>query len=856
MPSVESAQFFAGLNRKIGQVFLQKTFLTSTFKPSPNEWVKYSDLIFGCLNICQKLAKRVLTMSRSFKLKEKRWHSTIETEILEEWTKTKLYAFDRTTTQPIFSIDTPPPYLSGPWHVGNAIHYAQIDMIARTKRMEGFAIIFPMGLDRNGLPIEVQVEKQYKISMHDIPRQKFLNMCAEFLDRNEKLIVDLAKRLGLSCNSFKHDEIYRTDSPEYRAVTQKTFIELYKKNLIFIDDRPNNWCPICGTTIADAEVEYEDIETILTTIRFTVAQTGEALPIATTRPELIGACDAVLINPNDERYKHLHNKTAITPLYNKEVKIIPHHEARIEFGTGVLMVCSYGDYSDVRLFRELQLKPIKILGADGKLTKAAGPYANMTITEARQAILKDLNSNNLIIKQETIQHRTPTCWRSRNPVEFIAMPEYYLKQTPFIDDLLAITNQITFFPKQHRQILIDWLNSISRDWPISRRRFYGTEIPLWYCKKCGETIVPPPGPYYRPWCEPPPIEKCPQCENSKEFEGETRTLDTWMDSSLSPLIAIYYNKDEEIFERAFPCSIRTQAKDIVRTWLYYTLLRIYQLFKAPAFKYIWIMGHGVDEFGEAMHKSRGNVIDPNPLIEKYGSDAFRLWGSLEASLGSDIRFSEGRLIGAHRFLTKLWNIARFISGFPQIEVTSIELQPADSWILSELNKLIHRAQKGYKILDFNIPAREIRTFTWDLFANHYIELVKGRAYSKEDTPKRNAAWFTLHKVLHSILKLLAPICPFITEKIHRTVYSPSTSIHHDTFPKIAKDWEKDHPTEQLLQFNTTIWKYKKDKDLSLRNSLKLVSAPKILKPYAEDLKLMHRIETLNCTTKDKTQIKA
>lgn len=793
-------------------------------------------------------------MEKPTKLKEKRWNSKIEEEILELWTKEQLYAFQQDTKNPIFSIDIPPPYLSGPWHIGGAIHYAQIDMIARTKRMEGFEIIFPMGLDRNGLPIEVQVEKTYNISMHDIPRQKFLDMCAEFLDRNEKLIVAMAKRLGLSCNSFKHDEMYRTDSPDYRAVTQQTFIELYNKNLIYIDDRPNNWCSECGTTIADAEVEYKDIETTLSTLKFTIEETGEELPIATTRPELLSACAAVLVNPKDERYQHLHNKTAITPLYEKRVPIIPHNEARIEFGTGVVMVCSYGDYTDVRLFRELQLKPINALGPDGKMTKITGSYKNMTIKEARKAILTDLKKNNLIIKQETTTHRTPTCWRSRNPIEFVAMPEYYLKQTPFIDAIHGITNQITFFPIMNKQILIDWLNSVTRDWPISRRRYYGTEIPLWYCKKCNETIVPPPGPYYQPWKTPPPVKKCPKCGASDGFEGETRTMDTWMDSSISPLITIFYTKNEELFQRLFPTSIRPQGKDIVRTWLYYTLLRVYQLFKAPAFKYVWISGMGLDEHGERMSKSRGNIIDPNPMFDQYGTDALRLWGALEASLGSDFRFSEGRLAGAHRFLTKLWNISRFISGFPQIKVNQTKLHPADHWILSELNNLIHRARAGYDKLDFIIPARELRTFTWELFANHYLELVKGRAYSKQDETGRKAAWYTLHTTLHAILKLLAPICPFITEKIHRTLYDHDKSIHKQLFPEPIANITQNHPTETLIQFNANLWKYKKDNKISLRAAIQKASAPKILEPYAEDLKLMHNIKALKFTTKGNTKI--
>jgi valyl-tRNA synthetase len=798
--------------------------------------------------------KKLEKMGHEMLLKEKRWKPQIEEEILELWTKEQLYAFTKDTKKPIFSVDTPPPYLSGPWHVGGSIHYAQIDMIARTKRMEGNEVLFPMGLDRNGLPIEVQVEKAYKKSMHEIPRQRFLELCANFLDRNEAIVLTQAQRLGLSCNSFKDDEVYRTDSPEYRAVTQRTFIELFNNGLIYIDDRPNNWCPECGTTIADAEVEYKDIETTLSTLKFTVEETQEVLPIATTRPELLSACAAVLVNPDDERYTHLHGKTARTPLYNKTVPIIPHHEARIEFGTGVVMVCSYGDYTDVRLFRELQLEPINALGHDGKLTGVTGPYKGLTVTEGRKAILKDLRAKDLVMKEETTMHRTPTCWRTRNPIEFIAMPEYYLKQLPYVDDLRIIIDQMTFLPPKNKQILVDWINSISRDWPISRRRYYGTEVPLWYCKQCNAIILPPPGPYYQPWKSPPPIDRCPKCGATKQFEGETRTLDTWMDSSISGLITIFYTKDDEFFQAHFPPSIRPQGKDIVRTWLYYSILRTYQLFQAPAFHYVWISGHGLDEKGEAMSKSRGNTIDPNPLIDKYGADAFRLWGALEASLGSDFRFNEGRLTGAHRFLTKLWNISRFISGFPQATDKNIDLQPADHWILSELNQLIQKAKKGYTKLDFIIPSRELRTFTWDLFASHYLELVKGRAYSEKSEAGRAAAWYTLHKVLNAILKLLAPICPYITDKIHRELYDKKTSIHKHQFPEPLKGISKEHPTATLTQFNADVWKHKKDHKMSLRDTLTTVTASNLLKPYSEDLKRMHNIQALKFHAKDNTQI--
>ena len=791
------------------------------------------------------------------RLKEKRWKPEVEEEIIKLWEKEQTYKFNEKTKKPIYSVDTPPPYASGKWHIGGAVHYSQIDMIARYRRMQGYEVLFPFGVDRNGLPIEVQVEKQYNIRMRETPREKFIKLCKELLDKYEGEIVSLAKRLGLSCNSFKSEDIYRTDSPEYRKITQETFIQLWKKGLVYEANRPNNWCPVCHTTIADAEVEYKEEEAFLNYIKFKVKETGEDLLIATTRPELLCACRCVIVHPEDERYRHLHGKTAIVPIYNTEVPIIPHKEANPEFGTGAVMVCSYGDYGDVRLFRELKLKPTIAINADGKMTEAAGKYAGLTVQEAREQIIKDLKEQDLLIKQEKIVHRTPICWRSKDPIEFIAMPEYYLKQVEFLEDLLKIIDKIKFYPPHHKQLLINWINSVTTDWPISRRRYYGTEIPLWYCKECGKPITPPPGKYYQPWRENPPINQCPHCGSTKGFKGETRTFDTWFDSGISQLVILKYKKDPEFFKKAFPCSIRPQGKDIVRTWLYYSILRTYHLLKSPAFKEIWISGMVVDEKGEAMSKSKGNIVMPEPLIKKYGVDAIRLWGSMEAGLGSDIRFSEQRVGGAYKFLVKLWNIARFISTFPEPEKTP-ELTATDQWILGELNKLIREAKEGYEKLDFQAPATKTRSFTWEIFASHYIELVKSRAYNREGKfpeEEQQAAWHTLHTVLKTILKLLAPITPFITEKIYRELYSPNKSIHLEKFPQLDPEWETPltEITPILTAVNSAIWKYKKDHGKALRTPISEAWIPQELKPLEKDLKEMHQIQNLNYGTPKQPQ---
>ena len=771
------------------------------------------------------------------KIKEKRWIPNLEENLQKEWKKEKLYVFNVNIKKKIFSIDTPPPYVSGrPWHVGAAAHYSQIDMIARTARMMGYEVYFPIGIDRNGLPVEIYTEKKHGISIHETPREEFIELCKHSLDELEAEMIEILKLMGLSCD---FDNYYRTDSEEYRALTQATFIELWNKGLIYEATRPNNYCPVCKTTIADAEVEYKDLPAELVYIKFKLKEENREIVIATTRPELLCSCACVIFNPEDERYKDLEGKHAIVPIYGREVPIMAHPYAKMEFGSGLVMICSYGDYSDVRLFRELKLKEIIAITPEGKMSENAGKYAGLTVEEARRKITEDLEKMGLIEKKEKIMHRTPICYRSKNPIEIIPMKEFYLKQLDFIDEIRKIALKLKFHPEMHRQILLNWIDSITIDWPISRRRYYGTEIPIWYCKDCGKPCLPEPGRYYKPWKEDPPFKECPHCGSTKGFKGEVRTFDTWMDSSISPLFISRYKKDEKFFKKVFPVTLRPQAKDIVRTWLYYTLLRCYQLTKKPAFERAWIMGYGVDEKGERMSKSKGNVVDPLPILKKYGGDIFRFWNASEASLGYDFRYSDEKIEASAKFLTKLWNIARFISMFPQPK--EAKLTETDKWILSELSQLIKKCLKGYEDFNFFIPANAIREFTWNLFASHYIEMVKSRAYGEGfEKEEQEAAWYTLHLVLRNLLKLFAPIAPHITDYIWRKLYG-NESIHKEKFPKPQWNFGLEKFTDSLVAFNEEVWKLKKERGMSLKDEIEK-EIPEDLKLFEKDLKKMHNIK--------------
>ena len=794
------------------------------------------------------------------KLTEKSWDKKFEKEIYEAWKRSRKYKFDEKSDKPIYSIDTPPPYVNTPVHIGQATTYVLMDFFARFRRMLGYNVLFPFGLDRNGLPIEIAAEKRFNVKLHELPREEALKLCEKILAESSEKTAETFLKLGISFNSWEFgDEIgdaYMTDSPSYRALTQATFIELWNKGLIYEDKKITNYCPGCRTTIADSEIAYDERETTFNEIIFRVKETGEEIIIGTTRPELICSCGMVIFHPDDARYKHLDGKTAITPIYEKEVPIRAHPLASMEKGTGLVMMCSAGDTSDIRFFMEMKLKPVIAINQDGRMNENAGFLKGLTVKEARQRIIEELKKRKLLVKQTRVMHRVPICERSKDEIEFIELPEFYLKQVDFKEEMKKLAYELEFFAPESRQILLNWIDSISIDWPISRRRYYATEIPLWYCKKCNYVVVPEKGKYYQPWRERAHIEACPKC-GSKEFRGEERVFDTWFDSSNSPLYILGYERNKEFFNKAFPCTLRPQGKEIVRTWLYYTLLKAYLLTKKPAFRHAWINYHIVDEHGRKMSKSLGNVIDPLEVIEKFGAESFRLWAAVEGDLTKgDFRCSFERIEGAKKTLTKLWNIARFISNFEEPKKSEVELSESDKWIIAEVNELVKLAREKYEKYDFHSPAIKIKHFIWETFASHYIELAKQRAYNSDaifSEKQSKAAKYTLHYVLKKILLLMHPIIPFITYRIYRELYG--MEIDALPFPEADEEIKSMIKTEEIEKINSEIWKVKKEAGLSLRDSVKELVLPEKFKSIEKELIAMHKAEKISYNSENKIYVK-
>ena len=782
----------------------------------------------------------------------KNWSSDVEEKIIEKWKKSELFKFNNNTKKKIYSIDTPPPYVNAAIHIGQAVTYCYMDFFARYKRMKGFDVLFPLGLDRNGLPIEMAAEKKFKISPFREGRDKFIDACKKLLEITSSETADTFAKLGISFTSYKEGKhlgaIYKTDSPEYRSVTQSTFIDLFKKGLVYEDNRVNNWDPKLRTTIADSEIEYKDIQSNFNDIEWIVKETGEKIIIGTTRPELICTCGRVIFNPKDTKYVHLEGKTAISPIFGKEVLIKSHPLADMGKGTGLAMMCSAGDLSDIQFFREQRLEPRIAIEKDGRMNSIAGPLEGLKVKEARKKILELLEEKNLLIKQEQIIHRTPVSERSGAEIEFIKMREYYLNQIEFREQIKKIVEDINFYPESSKKILLDWINSISIDWPISRRRFYATPIPLWYQNDL--IALGDSGKYYEPWKENPK-KNFEVYKDGKmigyvkdfpgEWKGEERVFDTWMDSSISELVLLKYNSDKAFFKKAYPCSLRPQGKEIIRTWLYYTLLRGSLETGKSCFKDVWINQHILDEKGYKMSKSKGNIIDPQKLLKNYGAEAIRFWAATEGDLSKgDLKCSEERIRAEQKTLNKILNVSKFVFMFDKPKKPKLE--KVDNLIIDYVEDMTERFDSLYSKYNFYYPAIELRTFLKDIFASNYIELVKSRAYNQEGKftkSQSDSAKYALHYVLERFLYLIYPIIPQISSFIGKEI---KIDLLKESWPKSKKGNSNLKLIQEIMDFNSEVWKKKKDKGISLKGELEGIKIPRKLKDFEMDFVACHKLK--------------
>jgi len=766
----------------------------------------------------------------------------VEEKWLNLW-KDEMYYFDWNSKKPHYIIDTPPPYPTGSFHIGNTLNWCYIDFIARYKRMKGYEVMFPQGWDCHGLPTEVKVEEKYGISKNDVPRGKFRELCVAFTEENIEKMRKTMKRMGFSVDWSKE---YITMYPEYYSKTQLSFVRMYNKGLIYKSYHPVIYCPRCQTTIALAEIEYKSGKTTLNYINF-----DDGVIIATTRPELIPACVAIAVNPSDERYKHLVGKKVRVPTTEYEVEIIEDEEVDPEFGTGIVMICTFGDRQDVKWWKKHNLELRIILDNNGLLNEKAGKYRGLTIKEARERILKDLKNEGRLLKQEEIDHNVGVCWRCKTPVEIIAEEQWFVKVER--EKILNAARKIKWIPNHMLSRLESWVEGMEWDWVISRQRIFATPIPVWYCKKCGKIKIAK-----EEWLPVDPTKDKPlePCEcGSTEFVGEDDVLDTWMDSSITSLIISGWPNLRE-----YPTSLRPQGHDIIRTWAFYTILRSIALVNQIPWHEIVINGMVLGEDGRKMSKSLGNIIQPDEVIEKYGADALRQWAA-SGVVGSDVIFTWKEVISASRFQQKFWSILRFtmlhIKDYKPNNEDLNYLRDADKWILSKLNRLIKEVDEHMENYRFGDALKAIRSFAWYEYADNYLEIVKNRLYAGNEDEKR-AARYVLYKTMDVLCRLIAPFTPFLAEECWSKF--KDGSVHLQSYPKPDEgliDEEAEKKGEVIKEIVVAIRRFKHDKGMALNAPLKNVL---LHSPYEIDVRdisgaINAKVEVLNKLPDVKLRIK-
>ncbi len=747
-------------------------------------------------------------------------------EMEEKWQKiweeqnTYKYIWEEQNTRPRYSIDTPPPYPSGSFHMGNVLNWTYFDIRARYKRMQGYNVHFPQGWDCHGLPTEVAVEKAHGIRKSDIPPDQFRNLCEEWIEEYIAIMKKAITRLGCSIDWSLE---YRTMEPDYMRKVQLSFLKLYEKDRIYKGEHPINWCPRCETAIADAEVEREARTGKIYTITFN--SDNEQLQIATTRPEYIPACVAIGVNPKDQRFKHLIGKEATTPLFNMKVPIIADEEVDPKFGTGTMMICTYGDKADVVAVARYKLPMIKLIDGKGIMTEYAGKYQGLTIKEARKQIINDLKEAELLIKTENLQQEVGTCWRCHTNIEIIATDQWFMKTMELTEKVVEQALAIDWYPDWMRYRLIDWATSLDWDWVLSRQRVFATPIPVWYCKNCGNTRIAAP--------EELPVDPrvdnitnvCSEC-NSINWKGETDVLDTWFDSSLTCAIHAGW-PDREDWTNLFPASIHPSGQDIIRTWAYYLMVRHLALFNKPAYNSVLINGMVLGGDGRKMSKSLGNFVATPEVFDKNGADASRQWAATGGSTGTDIPFRWADVEYGWRFMKKLWNASRFASmKLEDYTETNAEPELIDKWLLSKLEKVIKYATDEMEECRFMNATDSARNFVWHTFCDHYLEAIKYRLYSDNEAKKQSAQW-TLNYSLKRMLQLLAPIMPHLTEEIYSHMYSQRTqdSIHTSKWPETnAKyiDDEAEKKGDLIIAIIRDIRKEKNRQGMSLNKPIELL----------------------------------
>ncbi|MDE7323888.1 MAG: valine--tRNA ligase [Lachnospiraceae bacterium] len=722
----------------------------------------------------------------------------LEDRIYQKWIDRKYFRAEVDRSRKPFTIVIPPPNITGQLHMGHALDNTMQDILIRFKRMQGYNALWQPGTDHASIATEVKIIEKLKeegIDKHDLGREKFLERAWDWKREYGGRIVSQLKKLGSSCDWDR--ERFTMDEGCNKAVTE-VFCKMHEKGYIYKGARMINWCPVCNTSISDAEVEYEEQAGHFWHIQYPVlnddgSESGEYLTFATTRPETMLGDTAVAIHPDDERYTHLKGRKLMLPLMNREIPVVEDTYVDMEFGTGVVKITPAHDPNDFEVGKRHDLPVINIMNDDATINENGGRYAGMERYEARKAIVEDLDKMGLLVKVEDYSHNVGTHDRCKTTIEPLVKQQWFVKMDELIKPAVeAVKNgEIQLIPERMDKTYYNWTDNI-KDWCISRQLWWGHRIPAYYCDACGEIVVAKQMP-----------DVCPKC-GCKHLTQDPDTLDTWFSSALWPFSTLGWPDRTEDLDYFYPTDVLVTGYDIIFFWVIRMIFSGYEHMKEKPFRTVLFHGLVRDSQGRKMSKSLGNGIDPLEVIGQYGADALRMTLITGNAPGNDMRFYYERVEANRNFANKIWNASRFImmnmEGKVVTEVLD-SLEPVDRWIISKLNRLVKEVTDNMESFELGIAVQKIYDFIWDEFCDWYIEMVKPRLYNSDNAASQNAALWTLKTVLIDALKLLHPYMPFITEEIFCTLQSEEESIMISKWPEYmeSRSFVKDERDIEIIK---------------------------------------------------------
>ena len=734
-----------------------------------------------------------------------------------------------------YTIDTPPPTVSGSLHIGHIFSYTQADIIARYKRMTDHNVFYPFGFDCNGLATERFVEKKHKTGVGKIGREKFIELCLSTTEEMKKEFVALWQTIGISAD---FEKTYSTIDKNEQKISQESFIRLFHDNHLYQKNEPALFCTACRTSVAQAELDDKEVDTTFNDIQFSTTS-GEKITIATTRPELLPSCVAILYNPEDLRYQHLAQKTAIVPIFESKVSFYADESVQIDKGSGLVMCCTFGDKTDIEWFKKFKFPYKQSIGFDGKWTKDTGPLAGLKVHDARKKSLELLKEKNVLLNQKSIKHNVNVHERCKNEIEYSVLPQWFIKVVEHKEKFLELADQINWSPAFMKTRYIDWVKNLSWDWCISRQRVYGIPFPVWYCNDCDAILVAdidqlPIDPQKATYKD----GACDKC-NSTNIRPEKDVMDTWNTSSITPYIVkqLYYDTNESPFTSKndfIPMSMRPQAHDIIRTWAFYTIIKSWMHGNTIPWKEIVISGFVLSSEKEKISKSKGNSpTEPSVLVKQFAPDAIRYWTST-GTLGYDTAFSVDQIKTGQKLMTKMWNAFSFINMHTKDYQHSSQ-QPANlgvvnKWMLDASTTMIEKYKAALDKNEFGGAMQAVEKTFWNDLCDNYLEIIKDQLFKPENYTEEQVTvtrW-TLYTVGFRILQCYAPYLPHITENIYQAIYQRfinESSLHITQLPTELDpiNAQNNNAMEQLLEIISTVRKLKTEQQLSLKVELQTLT---------------------------------